>query len=240
MSNNDKPEPPKPTPRPTPQPARPATPSAPKPVQTAAKVAETHAPAFEALAETAPAPVAKAAEPAPAPAPVKAAEPPKPQPGIWKRVQPTMIYPPLLAKLEMLVANCEKRGARYYAICGFRSAEEQADLYAQGRSKPGKKVTNAKPYSSLHQFHVAVDFCRDADMDREGLQPDWNLESYRILAEEAQKLGLESAFFWKTFQEGPHVQLPIGKMGLTIDQLKSVYLAGGQKALYALLDKYQW
>lgn len=215
-------------PAPAPAPAK-------KPVRAAAvKVADTHAPAFEALAST-PAPQEEK-KPAPAAAPAPA----KPQPGHFSRIKPSLLYPAFFAKLELLMAACEKRGARYYAICGFRSAEEQAALYAQGRTKPGKIVTNAKPYSSAHQFHCAVDFCRDADMNKEGLQPDWDIESYRIIAEEAVKLGLEAAFNWKSFKEGPHIQLPLSKVGLSLDALRRAYVSGGQAGLYALLSRYNW
>lgn len=177
--------------------------------------------------------------PAPKPAPKVEVVAPKVQ-GTFKRISPVALYQPFLAKCELLVAACEKRGARYYATSGLRSWDEQAALYAQGRTKPGKVVTNAKPGQSFHNFAVAIDFCRDADMTRDGLQPEWSLESYRILAEEAKKLGLEAAFFWKTFKEGPHVQLPLERHGITKERLAALYMSGGMKAVFALLDKYNW
>lgn len=42
-------------------------------------------------------------------------------------------------------------------IFGFRSIKEQDDLYAQGRTKPGNKVTNAKGGSSPHNYNAAID-----------------------------------------------------------------------------------
>lgn len=38
--------------------------------------------------------------------------------------------------------------------CTFRSAEEQAELYARGRTKPGRIVTRARPGESSHNFRV--------------------------------------------------------------------------------------
>src|SRR5205085_7135862 len=98
----------------------------------------------------------------------------------------------------------------FYAISGFREAKEQEALYAIGRTTQlnRKPVTNAKPYSSFHNFGLAIDFCRDADTTRDGLQPDWKFEDYKILAEEAVKVGLEPGYNWKKFPEGPHVQVP--------------------------------
>lgn len=181
------------------------------------------------------------AAPKPAPPPPAPTPAPKPASGkIW-RADPTMLYPPFLKKVEAVLAECEAKGIRYYVLSGYRSPEEQNSIYAQGRSDKSKPiVTNAKAWESFHQYHGAVDCCRDADLKKDGLQPDWNLESYRALAEVATKHGLEAAFYWKSFKEGPHIQLPFEKMGLTKDQLKRAYLAGGKKALYALLDKYHW
>lgn len=50
-----------------------------------------------------------------------------------------------------------QKGLEYRAICGTRTFEEQAQLYAQGRTKPGKIVTNARPGSSFHNFGLAID-----------------------------------------------------------------------------------
>jgi peptidoglycan L-alanyl-D-glutamate endopeptidase CwlK len=40
----------------------------------------------------------------------------------------------------------------------LRTVAEQDALYAQGRTKPGKKVTNAKGGSSYHNYGLAFDF----------------------------------------------------------------------------------
>ncbi len=40
---------------------------------------------------------------------------------------------------------------------GFRSEQRQAELYAQGRTAPGKIVTNAKPGQSIHNYGKAAD-----------------------------------------------------------------------------------
>ena len=40
---------------------------------------------------------------------------------------------------------------------GLRTFAEQDALYAQGRTKPGAKVTNAKGGQSIHNYGLAVD-----------------------------------------------------------------------------------
>jgi peptidoglycan L-alanyl-D-glutamate endopeptidase CwlK len=135
-----------------------------------------------------------------------------PLPEQTQRVDSQFIYRPLWEASLILLDACEKRGARYYMISGYRSIPEQNGLYAQGRTKPGAIVTNARGGQSYHNQGLALDFCRDKDRTRAGLQPAWDTEEYRILAEEAQKIKtLESGFFWR-FQDAPHVQwrLPVG------------------------------
>ena len=45
---------------------------------------------------------------------------------------------------------CHREGEDVLIYCTLRSNEEQAMLYAQGRTKPGKIVTNARPGQSAH------------------------------------------------------------------------------------------
>lgn len=167
-----------------------------------------------------------------------------------KAFKASEIYPPFLAKLEQLVAACKARGAEYWATSGYRSWEEQNKLYALGRtaknvdttsSNPmGGRVTNAKGGQSNHNYSIATDFALDKDTERAGLQPDWNLEAYRVLAEEAKKLGLEAGFYWTKIKDGPHVQLPLSKQGITLAQMAAWYKHGGIPEIWANLDKYNW
>lgn len=48
------------------------------------------------------------------------------------------------------LAECRACGLDILIYCTLRTNAEQAILYAQGRSKPGPVVTNAKPGESLH------------------------------------------------------------------------------------------
>lgn len=155
------------------------------------------------------------------------------------RIDTKVLYPPFLALVEKLLANCSARGAQYYCICGTRTVQEQNDLYAQGRTKPGPIVTKAKGGESYHNFNVAADFAPDKDQDRAGLQPDYNKPAYQILAEEAQKLGLEPGYFWK-FTDAPHVQLKISAHGLDLHNLLDAYNKNGPIGVTKLLDGYSW
>lgn len=157
------------------------------------------------------------------------------------RIDWSLIYPPLVEAMFELAGACRKRGADYFAISGYRSYAEQTRLYAKGRDKNGKKigrvVTNARPGRSSHNFGIAIDWCLDSEQDRKGLQPDWNLESYEILAEEAERLGLEPALRWRSFREGPHVQLDLASKNLSLWMLRGRYEKTGKlESAWHLLD----
>lgn len=60
--------------------------------------------------------------------------------------------------LQMLLLACVQswanEGLDIVISCTWRSFEEQAHLYAQGRTKPGLIVTHAKPGRSAHNYMI--------------------------------------------------------------------------------------
>lgn len=98
---------------------------------------------------------------------------------------------------------------------GLRTAKYQNQLYQQGRTQRGLKVTNADGYikKSNHQMKVdglgyAIDF---AVLDKATI--DWDTESKyeavaRHILETGHKLGinLEWGGSWK-FKDNPHIQI---------------------------------
>ena len=149
------------------------------------------------------------------------------------------LYPPFREKLDKLLAACAARGATYVVISSYRSSEEQDKLYAQGRTTPGKIVTNGQGGSSAHNFKIAVDLCADKS-PASGLQADWSVGAYAILAEEARKLDLETGADYQKLKDYGHIQLPIHAKGLTYDILNTWLRNGGFPELFARLDKYGW
>jgi peptidoglycan LD-endopeptidase CwlK len=157
---------------------------------------------------------------------------------IFNRIDTNKLYQPFFKKLVLLAANCAARGNSYVAISGFRSHAEQDVLYAQGRTTPGKIITQAKGGQSYHNFGVAVDWALDKDSNKPGLQPSWTYDDYKILAEEAEKLGLEAGYRWK-FQDPPHIQIAAAKLGISFKTLEAEYIKGGMPAVFAYLDKFK-
>lgn len=105
-------------------------------------------------------------------------------------------------------AACEVDGLDVLIYCTLRSMDEQAELYAQGRTKPGKRVTNAPPGSSAHNYGLALD-----GVPLLGGKPVWNAtgpgaDLWKRYGELAVAAGCEWAGNWTRFREFPHVQMP--------------------------------
>ena len=110
------------------------------------------------------------------------------------------------------LARCLAEGINVKVISGLRTYEEQAALYAKGRTAPGPKVTNARPGYSWHNFGVAWDF---VVFDANG-QPLWDNPLMDRCGKIGEQLGLEWGGRWK-FQDKPHLQLTTG---LTLAQAR--------------------
>lgn len=87
-------------------------------------------------------------------------------------------------------------------ISGLRSYEEQNALYAQGRTKPGNIVTNAKAGYSNHNFGIAFDIGVFEGTKYLGESP-----KYKVVGALGMELGLEWGGNWKTIKDEPHFQL---------------------------------
>ena len=101
-----------------------------------------------------------------------------------------------------LVQSAMDKGIAIKLISGLRSYEEQAALYAKGRTKPGPKVTNAPPGYSNHNFGLAFDI---GVFQGTKYLPDSPL--YKTVGAIGMELGLEWGGNWKTIQDQPHFQL---------------------------------
>lgn len=53
---------------------------------------------------------------------------------------------------------CSLLDEKWQPVSGFRSFERQAAIYEQGRTTPGKIVTNARPGESAHNYGCASDW----------------------------------------------------------------------------------
>lgn len=88
-------------------------------------------------------------------------------------------------------------------ISGTRTFEEQNALYEQGRTKPGKIVTNARGGYSNHNFAIAFDIGLFDD-DGNYLEES---PKYSHAAVIGKKLGLSWGGDWVSIQDEPHYEL---------------------------------
>lgn len=151
-----------------------------------------------------------------------------------ERINLDQLYPDFLERLLALLAEARNEGHDFYAISGFRPYTEQAKLYFQGRTAPGKIVTWARPGNSYHNFGLAADLCYDADILKPNLQPNWRVEAYDILGTLAPRHGLEWAGNWVEHRECPHVQLPIRTPLLTV---RGAFEAKGLQAAWDVVKQ---
>jgi peptidoglycan LD-endopeptidase CwlK len=128
------------------------------------------------------------------------------------------LHPVVAEKARNLIKKAHSEGIYIIITQGLRTIEEQNRLYAQGRTKPGKIVTNARGGYSYHNFGLAFDFCV-CDVVKGSLAPNWNVDRRWLrVGQIGKSLGLEWGGDWKSFKDYPHFQYTFG---LSLAQLRS-------------------
>lgn len=128
------------------------------------------------------------------------------------------LHPKIATKCKQFIDLCNKQNIDILITSTYRDAESQNALYAQGRTAPGKKVTNAKGGQSFHNWKVAFDFCPIVNG-----KPNWtDVALYTKCGEIAESVGLEWAGRWKNFKELAHCQFTGGLNLLDFQQGKTL------------------
>ncbi len=139
-----------------------------------------------------------------------------------KRLQ--KVHPELSKRIRDLIEAFAQRGTQVEVVQGLRTFAEQDALFAQGRTKPGPRVTNARGGQSNHNYGLAVDLCPFVNG-----KPDFTANAtFVAIGAEAVKRGLEWGGNWKKFIDKPHVQLP----GMTIADCSRLFKKGGLEAVW--------
>lgn len=112
------------------------------------------------------------------------------------------LMPEVRPLARALVHKAAAMGLQIRIISGFRTYEEQAALYAQGRSAPGRVITNARPGYSNHNFGIAFDVGVFEGSRYLGESP-----KYKAVGALGMDIGLEWGGSWKTLVDEPHFQL---------------------------------
>ena len=125
------------------------------------------------------------------------------------------LLPPVKARVEKFLASAKRAGIDLLVTSTYRDNASQDALYAQGRTAPGRIVTNARAGQSFHNYRCAVDVVPV----RNG-KPVWDSKDpvWQVVGRLGKAAGLEWAGDWKRFKEFPHFQYT---GGLTLAQLQT-------------------
>lgn len=142
----------------------------------------------------------------------------------------SLVHPALAEKVRSMADLLAQENITIRVVQGLRTWDEQAALYAQGRTAPGKVVTNAGPGTSWHNFGLAVDVAPfDSSI------PDWNVNhpAWQRIVAIGKSVGLVSGSEWRTFPDWPHFQLT-GQLPVSPDDaVRAAYETGGQAAVWS-------
>lgn len=130
------------------------------------------------------------------------------------------LLPQVRERVEKFLAACKAEGIDLLVTSTYRDNQSQEALYAQGRTKPGVKVTNARAGQSFHNYRCAVDV-----VPMMNGKPVWNVKDpvWQRVGALGKAVGLEWAGDWTRFKEYAHFQYT---GGLTLAQLqKGVQIA---------------
>jgi len=124
------------------------------------------------------------------------------------------LLPPVKSRAEKMIKDCYAAGIDLLVTSTYRDNVSQEALYAQGRTKPGKIVTNARAGQSFHNYRCAVDVVPLLHG-----KPVWDAKNsiWQDVGRIGKAAGLEWAGDWKRFKEYPHFQYT---GGLTLAQLQ--------------------
>lgn len=134
------------------------------------------------------------------------------------------LHPVVFIAATVLIERCYARGVPILITQGLRTIAEQDALYAQGRTKPGVIVTNAKGGTSYHNYGLAIDF---ALLLPDGKQVSWDMKrdgdcdkvaDWMEVVQEAKALGFEWGGDFVSLKDAPHFQMTFG---LTTSQLRA-------------------
>lgn len=96
------------------------------------------------------------------------------------------LHPSLEWGLGQLRARLSARGVGMRVLETVRPPERQAELYAQGRTRPGRIVTHARPWESAHQWGLAADTAPIPD----------TAANWKVLRQEARLVGFRLIGEW--------------------------------------------
>lgn len=124
------------------------------------------------------------------------------------------LHPRVRDMAQKMIDLCAAEGIDIILTSTYRDHASQEWLFAQGRTRPGNRVTNARGGQSFHNYRVAFDVVPVVNG-----KAVWNdTRLWQRIGAIGESVGLEWAWRWRTFKEMPHFQYT---GGLTLAQLQA-------------------
>lgn len=126
---------------------------------------------------------------------------------------PSHLHPGLQPLCQQWLDRCAQQQIKAEIIFTWRSIAEQDALYAQGRTAPGKIVTNAKGGQSKHNFTLPDGTPASKAFDFVILNPDgtanWNPQSplWQAAVAIGKQIGLVWGGDWHSIKDYDHFEI---------------------------------
>jgi peptidoglycan L-alanyl-D-glutamate endopeptidase CwlK len=134
------------------------------------------------------------------------------------------LHPAIRDKVTAAIDKAEQALGPYACIRvvqGLRSIAYQNDLFAQGRTAPGKIVTKARGGKSWHNYGLAVDCAIMYDKDQNGTfeflswdeHADYNKDGtadWQEMVAAFKSEGFEWGGDWASLKDEPHFEMRFG------------------------------
>lgn len=117
------------------------------------------------------------------------------------------LEPITLALCQAFLDKAAAAGLELRITQTLRTMDQQAKLYAQGRTLPGPIVTKARPGQSAHNFGMAFDICFAGKKP----YPPEHDPRWSQAGEIGKSVGLVWGGSWRGFKDRPHFEHPLWK-----------------------------
>jgi peptidoglycan L-alanyl-D-glutamate endopeptidase CwlK len=111
------------------------------------------------------------------------------------------LHPLVVERARQLIELAQSERIEILVTSTLRTFEEQAELFAIGRTKPGKIVTNAKAGESWHNFGLAFDVVPLVNG-----KAIWHSPFWTRIGDFGKELDLIWGGDFKTFKDKPHFE----------------------------------
>ena len=118
------------------------------------------------------------------------------------------LEPSFRKKVIKFLKKAKKAGYDLRITSSFRDCNKQNQLYAQGRTTPGKVITNARCGKSAHNYRIAVDLIQYRDGKPWG---SWDAPNWEPIGRIAENVGIEWGGRFRSFKDPIHFQDLQGK-----------------------------